>query len=92
MTNLRSALDRYLTMRKGLGYKYEHQTRRLTHFVVFRYLLTSTLPASVPSLWVRTKSFTAPASFGLPFRKAQAMSPGGLAMSEHLWRVGKTCV
>jgi len=35
MTNLRSALDRYLTMRKGLGYKYEHQTRRLTHFVVF---------------------------------------------------------
>ena len=35
MTNLRSALDRYLTMRKGLGYKYEHQTRRLAHFVVF---------------------------------------------------------
>ena len=35
MTNLRSALDRYLTMRKGLGYKYEHQTRRLTDFVVF---------------------------------------------------------
>ena len=35
MTDLRSALERYLTMRKGLGYKYEHQTRRLTDFVVF---------------------------------------------------------
>jgi len=35
MINLRSALERYLTMRKGLGYKYEHQTRRLTDFVVF---------------------------------------------------------
>ncbi|WP_283845952.1 hypothetical protein [Bradyrhizobium sp. NAS80.1] len=30
MTNLRSALDKYLSMRKGLGYKYEHQTCRLT--------------------------------------------------------------
>ncbi|VIO79096.1 hypothetical protein CI41S_66610 [Bradyrhizobium ivorense] len=29
MTNLRSALDKYLSMRKGLGYKYEHQTCRL---------------------------------------------------------------
>jgi hypothetical protein len=35
MTNLRSALDKYLSMRKGLGYKYEHQTRRLTDFVAF---------------------------------------------------------
>ena len=34
MTNLRSALDKYLSMRKGLGYKYEHQTRRLGDFVV----------------------------------------------------------
>lgn len=25
MTNLRSALDKYLSMRMGLGYKYEHQ-------------------------------------------------------------------
>ena len=33
MTNLRSALDKYLSMRKGLGYKYEHQTRRLADFV-----------------------------------------------------------
>jgi len=33
MTNLRSALDKYLSMRKGLGYKYQHQTRRLTGFV-----------------------------------------------------------
>ena len=35
MTNLRSALDKYLSMRKGLGYKYEHQTRRLADFVAF---------------------------------------------------------
>src|SRR5215471_470570 len=35
MTDLRSALERYLTMRKGLGYRYEHQTRRLAQFVVF---------------------------------------------------------
>jgi len=35
MTDLRSALERYLNMRKGLGYKYEHQTRRLADFVSF---------------------------------------------------------
>src|SRR5262245_38804190 len=35
MTNLRAALDTYLSMRKGLGYKYEHQTRRLAAFVAF---------------------------------------------------------
>ncbi|WP_456856744.1 tyrosine-type recombinase/integrase [Bradyrhizobium sp. USDA 4501] len=35
MNNLRSALDKYLSMRKGLGYKYEHQTRRLADFVAF---------------------------------------------------------
>jgi integrase len=35
MTNLRSALEKYLSMRKGLGYKYEHQTRRLADFVAF---------------------------------------------------------
>jgi integrase len=35
MTDLRSALERYLSMRKGLGYKYEHQTRRLADFVSF---------------------------------------------------------
>ena len=35
MTDLRSALGKYLSMRKGLGYKYEHQTRRLPHFVTF---------------------------------------------------------
>jgi integrase len=35
MTNLRSALDKYLSMRKGLGYKYEQQTRRLAGFVAF---------------------------------------------------------
>lgn len=29
MTNLRFALERYLSMRQGLGYKYQHQARRL---------------------------------------------------------------
>jgi len=32
---LRSALERYLTMRKGLGYKVHRQTRRLADFVAF---------------------------------------------------------
>jgi integrase len=35
MTDLHSALERYLSMRKGLGYKYQHQTRRLADFVTF---------------------------------------------------------
>lgn len=35
MTNLRAALDKYLSMRKGFGYKYEHQTCRLADFVAF---------------------------------------------------------
>jgi integrase len=35
MTDLGSALDKYLSMRKGLGYKYEHQTQRLGDFVAF---------------------------------------------------------
>jgi Phage integrase family len=35
MTNLRFALERYLSMRQGLGYKYQHQARRLTDFVSF---------------------------------------------------------
>jgi integrase len=35
MTRLRSALEQYLSMRQGLGYKYEHQARRLADFVSF---------------------------------------------------------
>src|SRR5208337_552833 len=35
MTDLRAALERYLTMRQGLGYKYQHQARRLADFVAF---------------------------------------------------------
>ena len=35
MTALHSALQRYLNMRKGFGFKYQHQTRRLTAFVSF---------------------------------------------------------
>ncbi|MGY3611046.1 MULTISPECIES: hypothetical protein [unclassified Bradyrhizobium] len=32
MTTLRSALKQYLSMRQGLGYKYQHQARRLADF------------------------------------------------------------
>lgn len=35
MTDLRSALERYLSMRQGLGYKYRQQARRLADFVSF---------------------------------------------------------
>lgn len=35
MTTLRSALEQYLSMRQGLGYKYLHQARRLADFVSF---------------------------------------------------------
>src|SRR6516225_6711936 len=35
MTDLRSALERYVNMRQELGYKYQHQTRRLADFVSF---------------------------------------------------------
>ncbi|MDR3465441.1 MAG: tyrosine-type recombinase/integrase [Xanthobacteraceae bacterium] len=35
MTGLRSELDGYLRMRQGLGYKYQHQARRLADFVSF---------------------------------------------------------
>jgi integrase len=35
MTALRSALEQYLSVRQGLGYKYRHQARRLADFVSF---------------------------------------------------------
>ena len=35
MTGLRFALERYLNMRQGFGYKYQHQARRLADFVSF---------------------------------------------------------
>ena len=35
MIGLRSALERYLSMRQGLGYKYQQQARRLADFVSF---------------------------------------------------------
>jgi integrase len=35
MTDLRSALERYLIMRQGFGYKYQKQARRLADFVSF---------------------------------------------------------
>jgi integrase len=35
MTGLRCALEQYLSIRQGLGYKYHHQARRLAEFVSF---------------------------------------------------------
>lgn len=35
MTDLRRALEGYLSLREGLGYKYQHQARRLADFVSF---------------------------------------------------------
>jgi hypothetical protein len=35
MTDRRSGLEKYLSMRKVLGYKYGHQTRRFGDFVAF---------------------------------------------------------
>src|SRR5215831_6501238 len=35
MTTLRSALDRYVNMRQGFGYKFQKQARLLTNFVSF---------------------------------------------------------
>jgi integrase len=35
MSPLRSALERYVAMRRGLGHKFQHQERRLTEFVTF---------------------------------------------------------
>jgi hypothetical protein len=35
MTGLSTALERYLSMRQGLGYKYQQQARRLVGFVSF---------------------------------------------------------
>ncbi len=35
MSPLRSALRQYVAMRRGLGYKFQHQERRLTDFVTF---------------------------------------------------------
>jgi hypothetical protein len=35
MTTLQSALEQYVSMRQGLGYKYQQQARRLANFVAF---------------------------------------------------------
>ena len=51
MTSLRSALERYLSMRQGLGYKYQHQARRLADFVSFmekRRATTITTKLAIP--------------------------------------------
>ena len=49
MTDLRSALERYLNMRQGLGYKYQHQARRLADFVSFMETRCRSAPAHARS-------------------------------------------
>jgi integrase len=52
MTDLRSALERYLNMRQGLGYKYQHQARRLADFVSFmEKLRAKTITAKLAVTW-----------------------------------------
>ncbi len=35
MNTLKSALQSYVSMRRGLGFKFQHQEKRLTSFVQF---------------------------------------------------------
>jgi len=57
MSKLRSALERYLSMRKGLGYKYQHQTRRLTDFVSFmERRKATTITAKLATEWATLPS------------------------------------
>jgi len=63
MIALRVALEQYLSIRQGLGYKYQHQTRRLADFVAFMEqqgavtittklaLAWATLPANRHASW-----------------------------------------
>ena len=43
MTDLRSALERYLGLRQGLGHKYQQQARRLADFVAFMETRNATI-------------------------------------------------
>jgi integrase len=52
MTTLRLALERYLSMRQGLGYKYRDQARRLRDFVSFMEARkTRTITAKLALAW-----------------------------------------
>ena len=52
MTDLHSALQRYLSTRKRLGYKYQHQTRRLADFVSFMdRRKATTIPTKLTMKW-----------------------------------------
>jgi len=52
MTALRLALERYLNMRQGLGYKYQRQARRLADFVSFMEARkTTTITAKLALAW-----------------------------------------
>ncbi|UPJ94951.1 tyrosine-type recombinase/integrase [Bradyrhizobium sp. 172] len=87
MTDLRSALDKYLSMRKGLGYKYEHQTRRLADFVTFmekrkaRIITTklamewATLPPDRHASWCA--AIERRAWVRAPFRQLRSENGGG---------------
>ena len=52
MTTLRSALDRYVNMRRGFGYKFQKQARLLTNFVSFmEERKTTTITAKLAVAW-----------------------------------------
>ena len=54
MTALRSALEQYLSMRQGLGYKYQHQARRLGEFVSFmEKRKATTITTKLAVTWAR---------------------------------------
>jgi integrase len=52
MTTLRTALDRYVNMRRGFGYKFQRQARLLTDFVSFmRERKATTITTKLAVVW-----------------------------------------
>ena len=52
MTDLRFALERYLSMRQGLGYKYQKQARRLASFISYMEARkTTTITTKLALAW-----------------------------------------
>ncbi|MET4037354.1 MULTISPECIES: hypothetical protein [unclassified Bradyrhizobium] len=83
MTNLRSALDKFLSMRKGLGYKYEHQTRLLADFVTFMEKRKARIiTASLAMEWA-TLPPDRHASWALRLRRAGVRAPCRQLRSEN---------
>ena len=81
MTDLRSALEKYLSMRKGLGYKYEHQTRRLGDFIASlgEAIKPPTTNPINPSNPADPKAAKSPLGPGCSCRQAGAGKPQGAA-------------